>query len=328
MDSFQEREYASMLRANWRVCKMLDDPRIRMMIAEQQASQLRKHWAYGGEGGDAGATFKAQGYQDFDGLFAAARCREVLDFLADKPVMSQTEYEQSISKRELYHPSEIPAHITLADHLESDVLRSPHLLNLARNPAVLSAVSDFLGCAPTISSMMVWHSLPSPDQQSAPPQCLHRDRDDFKFCKLFLYLTDVGPDNGPHTYFPLSHDWSTLKELLKTRGYAVNELPSLFMGNGRQLDEAINTYFANDLREFTGPAGSTFLVNTYGFHKGKVPTTGRRTLFQVTYTLSPLRSVTDQFSIQSQHDKLRWDDLDLDFAPNDIDRYMFRLYLD
>ena len=32
------------------------------------------------------------------------------------------------------------------------------------------------------------------------PQLFHRDYESFNFVKLFVYLTDVGKENGPHEY--------------------------------------------------------------------------------------------------------------------------------
>ena len=72
----------------------------------------------------------------------------------------------------------------------------PHLVDLATDPAVLAVVEGFLGTAPMILDLAGWWSFAdNPGAKDA--QLYHRDGDDYRFCKLFIQLTDVDEDGGP-----------------------------------------------------------------------------------------------------------------------------------
>lgn len=71
-------------------------------------------------------------------------------------------------------------------------------MNIANDLAVLSIVQDYLGATPTISILICW-SIPK-DGVAKDAQLFHRDVSDYKFVKLFIYLTDVVEESGPHLY--------------------------------------------------------------------------------------------------------------------------------
>lgn len=123
------------------------------------------------------------------------------------------------------------------------VLRCPGLLDLFNSPTVLEPVHDYLECVPTLYSVNAWWSLPAPEPQVGHVQHWHRDTDDWRFVCLFLYLTDVGENEGPHQVMPESH----------------------------RYPEGVEEYPESCAATLTGPAGSMFLVNTLCLHRGLVP---------------------------------------------------------
>jgi hypothetical protein len=76
-------------------------------------------------------------------------------------------------------------------------------------------------------------------------------------------------------------------------GGANNPL-QFFVGGQRGNAAILEKAFRDRFERLTGPAGSAFLVNTYGLHKGEVPRTGNRMLFQVLYTLLPYGDVMSE----------------------------------
>ena len=74
--------------------------------------------------------------------------------------------------------------------------------------------------------------------------------------KLFVYITDVGPDNGPHVYIRGSHKpgLSQTREF-RARGYQRIE-----------DDEIASEFGARSLIEITGKRGTVFMADTRGFH--------------------------------------------------------------
>lgn len=153
-------------------------------------------------------------------------------------------------------------------HDDRAVLSCPHALAIANNPKIISAMEAVLGCKPTIGYMTAWWSVPTADGVARNAENFHRDVDDLKFIKLFVYLTDVGPDNGPHEFIRGSH---VDPRFSRIRRYSDDEVRGAF-GAERQVT-------------FTGTAGSAFLENTYGLHRGLHVQYGRRLVFQVIYSV-------------------------------------------
>lgn len=143
-------------------------------------------------------------------------------------------------------------------------------LAIANDPLVLQIVSNYLGCLPTIDDIVAWWSLPG---RPAPKeeQFFHRDRDAVKFVKLFVYLSDVGENDGAHVFVKGSHRQNDFTQ--RRRRY--------------QDEEVLPRLGAGDLRVMTGRFGATFLEDTYGLHKGGVPADHPRLVLQVRYTSYP-----------------------------------------
>ncbi|HEX8578751.1 MAG TPA: phytanoyl-CoA dioxygenase family protein [Allosphingosinicella sp.] len=151
-----------------------------------------------------------------------------------------------------------------------DVEETPEAVEIANHPRVLSIVSSYLGCKPTIDDIVAWWSLPG-RELPFEEQFFHRDQDSIRFVKLFVQLSDVGPGDGPHVFVRGSH--------------RRNEL--LQMGKRFTDEEVMAKVAADDVVKFTGPMGTCFLEDTYGLHKGEKPEQGTRLMLQVRYTMLP-----------------------------------------
>jgi hypothetical protein len=163
--------------------------------------------------------------------------------------------------------NEIPPQTHVADI--NDIIDIPEVLEVANHPRVIGSVSSYFGCMPTIDSIKAWWSLPGHDH-AENEQCYHRDNDSIRFLKLFIYLTDVDKDCGPHVFVRHTHNRDGCLERRRYR------------------DEEVETEFGvENIRHFTGPAGTAFLEDTYGVHKGQLPVHGKRLLLQIRYTVVP-----------------------------------------
>ncbi|MFG6519365.1 hypothetical protein ACGYLX_18110 [Sulfitobacter sp. 1A13496] len=163
-----------------------------------------------------------------------------------------------------------PTEAHIAHHEARDILNAPYLLEIANDPRILDVVGEFLGCKPTIGYMATWWSYAT---EVGPQQAenFHRDVDDWRFVKLFVYLTQVDMENGPHKYVLHS---SAQPKLTQVRRFNDDEVAAAF---GKE-----------NIRTMTSKAGEGFLENTYGIHKGQPVQLGHRLLFQVVYTMTPL----------------------------------------
>ncbi len=161
----------------------------------------------------------------------------------------------------------IPADCHVANYKREDLVKNELILKIANDPGVLSIAQEFLGATPTISNVNMWWSMPG-RSEAKHAQLFHRDVDDLKFCKLFIYLTDVTENEGPHVYVKGSANSPKLRKI------------------GRYSDEQIaNTFGKENILNVCAPRGHAFMVDTYGFHKGLLPKSGLRLLFQVQYSL-------------------------------------------
>lgn len=158
----------------------------------------------------------------------------------------------------------------VANFKRNDLVKNKNILEIANDPGILRIVQRFLGATPTISNINMWWSIAG-KSKAEHAQLFHRDVDDLKFCKLFIYLTDVGPNDGPHTYVKGS---SSTNKFTKIRRYDDQEIKSAF---GEE-----------NIINFCRPKGSIFLVDTYGFHKGTLPIDNNRLLLQIQYSLNPI----------------------------------------
>jgi hypothetical protein len=144
----------------------------------------------------------------------------------------------------------------------AQIIEAPHVLDLFNDPRVLETAELFLGCKPMIDNIGCWWSYGGRPAAKGT-QRYHRDFDSLRGFKLFLYLTDVDKAAGPHVFMKGSH-------------------ASPLLDTGRaQSDEAVRTVFgaANEVT-VTGPAGTWFLADTFGFHKGALPRTGTRLILE------------------------------------------------
>jgi len=165
-----------------------------------------------------------------------------------------------------------------------DIVGAPYLLDIALDQNILSLASAFLGMPATLLDMSLLESLAG-DPEPQGSQIFHRDRDDFRSFKMFIYLDDVSEHDGPHIFVRGSHDYKRIAQILNITDASV--LTRLYEGNGRLLAPIIEKFFGSLVTEIIGPAGTSFAVNTYGFHRGKVPTGRRRVAFDALYGVIP-----------------------------------------
>jgi hypothetical protein len=130
-------------------------------------------------------------------------------------------------------------------------LDSP-IMRFALEPRLLTTVANYLGIAPYLQSVELLYSMPVGGPPKAS-QMWHRDRQDTKVVKVFVYCLDVGPLNGPFTFLPKSSGD-------KVPGWHFHYIP----------DDKMQKYVPNSaVQELLGPAGSTLMIDTFAcYHKG------------------------------------------------------------
>jgi hypothetical protein len=223
--------------------------------------------ANSGEVLERAELLKTSGNARLGCLLSAAQTAEIRNFFRALPVRDTYRPElgyflpESDSRNPVVHT---------AYHSARDTVLAPYLLALANDPLVLGVVEQYLGCRATLGYLAAWWSYNTPlGAQHA--ENFHRDVDDWSFIKLFVYLSDVDEHNGPHVYVTRSAQSKNLRIIRR-----FNDA------------EVVNAFGRENILELAAPAGEGFLENTFGIHKGKPVSQGRRLMFQAVYSLSPL----------------------------------------
>ncbi len=154
---------------------------------------------------------------DFDRENAAAdltRCGHVLmppissrqvadmrNYLADKPVRAGMANSGDV----LDGVDSIRSHSNFARFPTPIVLGCPHVMDIACDPRIIAAVERHLGALPTIAGISAWWSF-ADVAEADEAQRFHCDTEDYRFCKMFVYLTDVDEDGGPRLFIEGTHD--------------------------------------------------------------------------------------------------------------------------
>lgn len=253
------------------------DPRFRFMYRQRRVEDIteratradriaRERGGTSPENIKLAADLRESGIQMFDGLVSPEHVKEMREYFTGRE--AEDPYRPQLGRYSA--PDDLPSETHVAYFDDQTVVQAPHALELANHPAVLKAVEGFLGCKPTIAYKMAWWSLPA-DGMPQEAEFYHRDYDDYRFCKFFLYLTDVDERSGPHAFIRNS---SNTHKLVERRRFQDHEVTEAFEEPADHL-------------MLCGNAGTAFLENTYGLHRGFPPVDRPRLIFQVLYTLHP-----------------------------------------
>jgi hypothetical protein len=193
---------------------------------------------------------------------ARARVDRIRAYLRDEDVLDADGRRQRFER--------LPYGMATAAYSLGTVLGCPDVCELVNAVPVLDLAARYLGCKPTLSSLGIRWSLPG-GRTPSDIQHFHRDVDDWRFIKVFVYLTDVAENGGPHTYVVGSHRTTGR---MRVRAY--------------DREDVSRRYGAQNVQAITGPAGTSFVADTYGIHMGSVPAEQPRLILQAQYSLLPI----------------------------------------
>jgi hypothetical protein len=219
---------------------------------------------------------RSDGFIVFERALSSVACERLVRFALDtqsrvRRMDGQAETETRDAKFDPHNPTAVRY-----DYSASVLLDNPDVQSLLADQSILSLAQEYLGCAPLADVLnMWWHTNyhAQPDSQAA--QFFHFDMDRIKWLKVFIYLTDVGPDNGPHSFVRGSH---------RTRGIPSN---LLLRGYKRLTDRDVHEHYTEDAcLEFSAPRGSIIVEDTRGLHKGAHVRGGPRLILQLQFSNS------------------------------------------
>jgi hypothetical protein len=198
-----------------------------------------------------------------------------------------------------YDAPQVPLDVARRDfpiqgYRSDQLVRAPRLLEQLNDPRLIDLIEAYLGCVPTLYSVNAWWSFPAEKPELYYSQYYHRDTDDWRFITLFIYLTDVGADGGPHQVIPGSHSLEGMKKLAPSGWLRPFDAAATFSNAmGEEFAAECERRFGHHAEALVGPAGSMFLVNTLALHRGLMPTRQPRLLMWARYGLGPTVISTD-----------------------------------
>ncbi|MEQ8193878.1 MAG: hypothetical protein RIB59_05260 [Rhodospirillales bacterium] len=199
-------------------------------------------------------------------------------------------YDPNRPEPELFGVDELRARgENTARYKTRDVIECPHVMRAATDPAVISILTRHLGTIPIILDYSCWWSFASEDKDSQHAQLFHFDLADYRFCLMFIYLTDVDMDGGPHTLFEKTHELDDVVKIREAYPGSAEEWDDWYFQNLRKTDDEMTRYFNGRTPvSLTGEKGTSLLVNTRGIHKGMLPKKKDRLIIQVVYGITPM----------------------------------------
>lgn len=146
----------------------------------------------------------------------------------------------------------------------------PAIQRLVDDPLLAEIARSYVGPRAKYISTHMWWSYAndvSDAERNAYAQQFHFDLDDYRFMKFFFYLSDVDLDAGPHTYMRGTHTAKKMKDLFPMRRFTDREVHDQW-GKDREV-------------KVIGAAGTGFIVDTFGIHKGTPPRTRDRLVVEL-----------------------------------------------
>ena len=175
---------------------------------------------------------------------------------------------------------------------ENSVLASDHpLISVGLSPAILDVVNGYLGLLSKMVYTDAWHSIPMDPGKRIGSQRWHRDPEDRKMVKVYLYVSNIDANCGPMEYLPGTANVSNApsKTIAKWLAAGASLYPPV---------EEIDQHFPASARiPCTGSKGTLVFCDTTGLHRGGVPRSDPRVIATWTF-VTPAALNNHRFSVR------------------------------
>ena len=173
---------------------------------------------------------------------------------------------------------------------------------IARNAKLLEIVRKYLGVEPRLwLSRLNWTFSLGGDRSNSDgvrPRTdsdynihdFHYDTHDFKSLTIFIYLTDVTMDSGPHMFIRGTHKNKTLREI---RNISIR-------------DEVATHLYGDKIHIVLGEKGTIFAEDLSCYHKAAVCKEANRLILSLDYVIRnkvsavPVRTINNTFQAQQE----------------------------
>jgi hypothetical protein len=213
---------------------------------------------------------RSKGYYVFAKTLDAKVCERLMKFSLSEPSEPRPRNDDMPSPC-VYDPAN-PLGVTY-HFSEEQLVANEDIQRLMCDPTFLAVAQAYLKTLPVFDLAAMWWTTGfQKEADSASAQLYHFDMDHNKWIKIFIYLTDVTPENGPHCYIEGTHKPLSKPGSLLDRGYA------------RIPDMDLREHYSPDrFKEVCGPVGTIIAGDTSAFHKGKPVVHGHRLVLEFEY---------------------------------------------
>ena len=240
---------------------------------------------------------KSTGIMIDESVLSAKEAKDMYDYFV------ATKCYDFYGKHQSFAVNDVPPHVKLGRHTIKDNLLCPKMIDLITNEDIIKKASSFLNAPATLSLVLPMWSFPCEEKNPINMQLFHRDADDYKFVKFFILLSTVELGEGEQQY-------------LKGSNVAGHLPPELYKIE-RYPDQVIDNYASKfEKVKVVGKAGTNWFADTYGIHRGTVPSTKPRLLLQLQFSYNPVPI----FNYKSYRYS-KWKEL------SDLVKYSTRMYL-
>ncbi len=211
---------------------------------------------------------------EFEKLFSKERLEILKKYVLTR--RNSAEIEEKISSRKHRPESRGDKYYNI------DLWPSPKFLEL-KNPLVqffldrqiLKIANCYFELYSKFRGWNLWASMPIPENQPEhASQNWHRDPEDKKMLKVFVYYNDIDLEAGPFTYVKKSHYGGKWRSVFP-------QIPPIGFYPPRGAVEKIVD--PKDIFQATGKTGTIIFCDTSGLHKGGYCKTNERLMSQSIY---------------------------------------------
>jgi len=211
---------------------------------------------------------------------------KIFDYIKDKPVFALRDPKFGYYlKDQKMMEKKLGKEILLAQY--NNMENSDIFSEIVNSTFLLSIAKQYLGPSVKKVGSILWWTFPSnvsEQDRIKHAHFYHRDVDDYKFLKIFFYLTDLKSGDGTHIFVKGTHK-PGYKEFFE-EGLRVK----------RYSDEQIKYKYSENIYEVLGNAGDGFFEDTFGFHKANTPIQTPRLAFEITYAINDYGVMNDHYS--------------------------------
>lgn len=138
-------------------------------------------------------------------------------------------------------------------------LKNP-FTKLALQKRILDIANSYMKMWTKLQYYTLIKTIPAANEKASYSQKWHRDPQEKRICKMFIYLNDVDENTGPFIYVPKSVYGK------KPYGHLFPQNPPL--GSYPDEKEVYKSIPKKDIKTYTGKAGSVIFCDASGIHRG------------------------------------------------------------